>query len=128
MSANSKQLFLIDGLGALLSAFMIGIVLATFEPVFGVPQPVTNVLAIIPVVFAIYSLGCYWLLRKNWQQYLRLIAIANLLYCCLTAGLVIYHYQSLTLWGLLYFIGEIVVVVTLAGVELKTAVGLTANQ
>ncbi|AQG79762.1 hypothetical protein [Spirosoma montaniterrae] len=64
------------------------------------------------------------LVKQSWKPYLRLIAIANLLYCGLTAGLMIYFYQRLTVWGLAYFVAEIIVVAGLALVELKTAVNL----
>ena len=52
---------------------------------------------------------------------MRAIAIANLLYCGLTLGLVIYLHRELTPLGMLYFGSEIVIIVGLAIVELKRA-------
>lgn len=117
---NPKQLFLIDGLGALLSAFMLGIVLVQFENT-GMPKNILYVLAFIPCVFAVYSFFNFLKKPQNWQHYLRIIAISNLLYCCLIIGLMIYLYEKLTILGFLYFIGEIIVVVTLSMIELKAA-------
>lgn len=119
MTVSPKQLFLVDGLGAVLSAFLIGIVLAGFESIFGMPQEVTYFLSIIPCLYAIYSFTCFRLIQKNWKPYLRFIALANLLYGCLTIGLVIYFYPHVTGWGLLYFIGEVIIIIGLAAIELK---------
>lgn len=119
MTASPKTLFLIDCLGALLSAFLVGIILTRFESDFGLPRKAAFYLSIIPCVYAIYSFMGFLLIKENWKPYLRIIALANLLYCCLTISLVIYFYQHLTALGLLYFVGEVVVIVGLAFVELK---------
>ncbi len=118
---SPKYLFLIDGLGALLSAFMLGVPLVYFEEHFGMPRNILYGLAFIPCVFAVYSLFCYGRLPANWRPYLRGIAILNLLYCCLTATCMVLMYSKLTLLGLLYFGGEIIIVVALALIELRVA-------
>ena len=58
---------------------------------------------------------------ENWKPYMKIIAVANLMYVCLTAGLIVYLYQKLTILGLTYFVLEIIVVIILAILELKTA-------
>lgn len=78
-------------------------------------------LAFIPCLFCIYSFVCFWRIRENGSPYLKIIAVANLLYCCLTAGLVIYFRQQLTALGILYFVLEMVVITVLSIVELKIA-------
>lgn len=118
MRSKPKQLFLIDALGAVLTASLLSGVLANFERTFGMPQKVLYGLSLIAVFFAIYSFSCYFRDLKNWQPYLKAIAIANLSYCCLTAGLMVYFYQKLTLLGVLYFIGEIIIIVCLSIFEL----------
>lgn len=114
-----RKLFLVDSLGALLSAILLGLVLARFEPTFGMPQNVLYVLAVIPCIFSIYSFFCFFKNIRKWQLYMKIIAIANMLYCCLTLSLMMYFYQKLTVLGLLYFGLEIIVVVVLAFIELK---------
>lgn len=52
---------------------------------------------------------------------MKIIATANLLYCCLTAGLIVVYYQELTVWGLTYFVLEMAVIVVLAAIEWQTA-------
>lgn len=118
---NPRKLFLIDCLGALLSAVLYGAVLAQFEDTFGMPPKVLYTLSILAGVYAIFSGSCYLANLKKWEPFLRIIALANLLHCCLTIGLVVAYYQEITSLGLLYFAGELVIVTSLAIVELKTA-------
>jgi hypothetical protein len=114
-----KNLFLIDGLGALLTAFFLFVILRTFYEYFGMPQMILTYLSVIALIFSFYSLACFFLLDINWRPFLRIISIANLLYCILTFGLVIYHHQSITLLGITYFLAEIILVCGLVFVELK---------
>ena len=114
-----RKLFLVDGLGALLSCIWLGIILVQFEQAFGMPKRVLYILATISMVFCIYSIACWAMVRKSWRRYLRMIAIANLLYCCLTIGMVLYHWHYLTAIGIIYFEVEIILVVILAYTELK---------
>lgn len=116
-----KKLFLIDSLGGLLSAIMLGFVLVRFENTFGMPHQVLYILARLAFIFFIYSLLCFLSKMRNWRPYLKFIAICNLMYCGLTIGLVIYLYQELTILGLLYFVIEILVITFLAIIELRTA-------
>lgn len=116
-----QKLFLVDSLGALLSAILLGLILTRFEQTFGMPQNVLYILAVIPCIFAIYSFFCFLSKTANWRPLMKIIAIANLLYCCLTAGLMVYFYQQLTVLGLFYFVLELIIVSILAIIELKTA-------
>ena len=87
------------------------------------PTRVLYVLAAIACVFALYSFLCFWRKPKNWRPYLKMIAVANLMYACLTLGLVIFLYSQLSIFGLAYFGLELVVVVLLAITELTLAGG-----
>ncbi len=118
---NPKRVFLADGLGALLSAFLLGIVLVRFESSFGMPKNTLYILAILAGFFAAYSFACYFFVDKIWKPYLKAIAFANLLYCCLTLGLTLYFYTALTTLGVVYFFAEIGVIITLVIIEFKTA-------
>jgi hypothetical protein len=118
---NYKNLFLIDSIGALLSALMLIVLFVGFETTFGVLSKVVYFLAIIPCVFSLYSFIGFLGKVQNWRHYMKIIAIANLLYCCLTLGLVFYFHQDLSIWGITYFILEIITVTILATIELKVA-------
>ena len=125
MKVTPKKLFLIDCIGALLSALLLGIVLVQFESSFGMPRKVLYPLSIIAFVFSIYSFISYLLFNKNWKLYLKIIGFANFLYCLLTVGLVFSFYKELTIPGLNYFFIEIGIILLLSSVELKTAFSST---
>jgi hypothetical protein len=114
-----KKLFLIDSLGALLTALLVGVMIANLEHIFGMPQAIAHGLGLIAFLFAIYSFMCFLLINVNWRPFLRGIAFANLSYCIITAGLVVYLFQELTNLGIIYFLSEKVVVIVLVSIELK---------
>ncbi len=117
LSSKHNNLFLIDGIGALISTFFLGIVLVQLESYIGIPVSILYVLAGIALVFAAYSLSCYALTPNKWSSYLKAIAIANSMYCFLTLGLVIYFYNQLTLLGLMYFLLEITIIILIVRME-----------
>lgn len=119
-SLNPKKLFLIDCLGGVLTALLLGLVLATFETTFGMPRGVLYPLSFMAGTYALYSFVCYRVMPKNWQPYLKIIAFANLAYCCLTLGLIFYFYQQLTVLGIIYFLLEVVIIIGLAVMEFRT--------
>lgn len=129
LTLNPKKLFLVDGSGALLTAFFLFAILRTFNEYFGMPKPILDILSIIALAFSVYSFCCYFLVKNNWQPFLRAISIANLLYCCLTTGLVIYNYPRLTILGVSYFVIEIILVCGLVFLEIAALIrtGRRAN-
>jgi peptidoglycan/LPS O-acetylase OafA/YrhL len=114
-----RKTFLIDGLGAVLSVFMLGFVLPRFQSTFGMPKQALYFLSLTASIFAIYSLACYLGNPKKPRNYLKAIAIANLLYCCVSIGFIIYFYSEITFLGLIYFLIEKIVVAFLAITELQ---------
>jgi hypothetical protein len=121
MHINSKNIFLIDGLGALLTAFLTGAILIFFVEYFGMPQNILVTLVAVACIFAVYSLTCHFLKPKNWRLFLVFIAILNLVYCAVLAGFAIHFAVRLTLLGISYFTAEVMVVLILVYVELCVA-------
>lgn len=117
ISDQPKIIFLIDGVGALVSAIFLGVILIQLKAIIGMPEDILIPLALIALVFAGYSLGNAFRMQKEWKRYLRIIAIANLLYCLLTLGLVTYHFSFLGTLGLIYFILEILIIIVLVKLE-----------
>jgi hypothetical protein len=115
--SNPKNILLIDGLGALLTAFLLGTILTRLEEYFGMPSKVLYSLSIIACVYAVYSIYCHFFVDGDWRPFVRVIAIANLVYCCITVGIVIVFYQALTILGWVYFLGEILIIVGLVCIE-----------
>ncbi len=110
---NKKYLFLIDGVGALLTAFMLGAVLTNFEEYFGMPQNILYYLSGIALIFSIYSLSCFAFNFKNLKLLLKIIIFANLFYCFLSAALVFFLFDKLTTLGIIYFVLELIVIIVL---------------
>ncbi len=123
-SLKPKNLFLLDGIGAFLSAFLLAVVLVRLDHIIGMPPMALYILALFPVIFLIYDFCCYFWVKEKWVPYIKMIAIANLLYCMISISAVIYHYQKLTQLGITYFLLEVVVIIFLVRIELKTATSL----
>lgn len=121
LARNPQKLFLIDSLGAMLTAIFLFIVLRYFNEYVGMPQAILTFLSVIAVFFCIYSLACFFFLEKNWVLFIRLIGIANLLYAILTIGILTMYYPRLTIIGISYFLIEIAVICGLVYIELKVA-------
>ncbi len=117
---NPSKIFLIDGIGACISALFLGLLLPTFEAYFGMQKNVLYGLATVASILAIYSLSCYFFKVKNGRLFLKIAAFANILYCCISLILMLYFYQKLTILGLAYFLLEKIVVLILVIFEIKT--------
>lgn len=125
--SNIKKLFLLDGVGALVSALLLGFVLPNFPAEFGVFFVFLPYLAAIALVLAIYSLTCAGLNLLK-PIFLRGIVLANLAYCLLTISLVIYAYPALSPFGLIYFIAEILIILFLLKIEWQSLKAMEASQ
>lgn len=111
------KIFLIDALGALVTAFILGVVFTHYQEYIGMPREILISLSLIALVFCIYSFSSFLMLKRNWKPFLKAITIANLLYCLITTALMILFSHQLTALGFVYFIGEIIVIGVLVYVE-----------
>ena len=119
LKENPEYIFVIDGIGALLSAFLLGVVLVRFEAVFGIPASALYFLASFPMLFALFDLISYLgRSNKSWKN-LRAIAILNILYCLVSLLVGIYHHERLTVLGWAYLLIEILIVLFLAKIEFQ---------
>lgn len=116
---TGKQLFLLDGAGAVLSALMLGAVLLPWQSFFGMPVNALRLLTVIAIAFACYSWSCYFLVKADWRVYLRVIMLANVLYALLSAGMVYGHFGELTVAGLAYFLLELIVLAAVIYLEYR---------
>ena len=116
MTLDGKSVFLLDGAGALLSLLLLGLVLPLLQTWVGMPINVLFLLAVWALGYGIYSFSCYGF-AKNRRFWLRNLIIANLVYCAATLGLVIFHYEVMTLLGMVYFGLEAVVIFAVVSVE-----------
>lgn len=123
---NPRRLFLIDGVGAVISVILLGIVLVEFEQIFGIPRQILYFLAIFPCIYAIYDFFCLAKEPIRIGAFLKAIAVMNLCYSFLSVGLAIYRYGDLTIFGWIFIVLENLTVVTLAYVEYKVAKKLSS--
>ena len=117
LNNNPQNIFLIDGFGAMLTAFMLFAILRPFQEYFGMPKDILTLLSLIALAFTVYSISCYFFLTGNWKPFLFGISIANFLYCCLTLGLVYLFHTELTGLGVAYFLAEVMLVMGLVLLE-----------
>lgn len=119
ITTNPKQLFLLDSIGALVTTILLSLVLANLESTFGMPQKTLYILSIPAAIYFLYSLLCYVRLTKNWRPYLQIIATANTFYCTLSLGMMYFNFDKLTTLGVVFFVGEIIIIMILVAIELK---------
>jgi hypothetical protein len=107
------MVFLVDGLGALLTATFIYLLMTFFIDWVRLPYEVLRILALVALGLAAYSLSCHFFLKGNKRNWLIVIIIANLCYVLATAVLILVYYDRIKLPGLIYFLSEFVVVFVL---------------
>jgi hypothetical protein len=116
-TALTDKIFLLDGLGAALSAVFLGVVLVRLEKFIGMPPSTLYALAGLALVLSGYSLICHFFVTAGRKNLLRIIIAANLLYCLLTLLLMFVHCADLTAWGWTYFSLEILVILAVVRLE-----------
>ena len=116
-----KILFILDGIGALLSAFMLAIILPKLEPIIGIPSEALQVLATFAVLIVIYDVVNVMDKNTKLKPRLRAVAHFNIVYILLSIAVVIYYNETVSFWGWAYFIGELTIIAVLAIVEKKTS-------
>ena len=121
MTMPAKTLFLIDAAGAFATTLLLSQVLTRYESLFGMPVHVLLSLAGIALCFLIYSTTCYFFVDETPAKFLTVIAAANAIYCILTLGLMIIYSNTLTWLGYAYFIGEILIILSLVRLEFRAS-------
>ena len=116
-----KQWFIIDGVGACLSALLLLTVLWNLQELFGIPTRVLMLLVVPPVIFAAYDAYCWFSQSSFAARRLRNMAMANLAYIGFSLSLLLLHLDEITTWGVLYLVGEMIVVFILYLLEWKVS-------
>jgi hypothetical protein len=115
--SNPRGIFLIDGIGAIISAFFL-FVLSRFKEI-DIPVSILHYLIFIALIFAVYSFSCYFFQVKNWRAFLKVIALGNTFYGLTTLILIFYLYNQLSIFGISYFMVELLVLALLVQLEFK---------
>jgi hypothetical protein len=118
---KGHNLFLIDAIGAFISAVFL-FILYIFQEFIGLPKNVLVSFICIAVVFSIYSVSIYFTKPVHWPLYLKIIATLNMGYCLFTLYQMVKNSDSLTLYGYLYFLPEMILISGLSIYEFKNAI------
>lgn len=121
MPDRIRLIFFIDFIGALVSAFMLAIVLPNFESYIGMPKHILYGLGASALSFALFSGFCYFLKPSRWRLALRTIALGNGCYCLASLVCMALFWAPLTTLGVFYFVSEKIIVITLVGIEVYHA-------
>ena len=128
LAEKPKTLFLLDGFGAFLTAILLFAVLRNLNEYFGMPIHILTYLSVTAACLGIYSIACFLFLKENWMPFIKAISIFNLFYCILTSILVVVYFPMLTRICIMYFVGEIILVLVLAYIELNVATQINKKQ
>lgn len=120
-SEKQKTLFLIDSVGAFMTAFSLFVIVRQFYEYFGMPKNELTYLSVIAVFYGIYSAACFLFLKVELTAFIKFIGIANLIYCALTIVLLIKYCHLLTIVGTTYFLVEIAIICGLSYIEFHVA-------
>lgn len=118
---NPNTIFLLDGFGAIISAFLLGVISSQFKNHFGIPVQLFYILAFLPCLLALFDLYCFFRITKEKIEFLKILAFLNLFYCFIALGLALSFYKEITYFGWTYIFLEIVIVISIASLEYRTA-------
>jgi hypothetical protein len=114
---NLKNIFLLDGSGAVLSAVVTGLLLPSFSGLLGLAPNAFYSLAVFPLIYAVYSFSCFFLVNQKKPWMLLTIIVANLFYCVVSASVLLLS-KTITSWGRGLLVMEIVVIIAVVAFEL----------
>jgi hypothetical protein len=117
---KGHKIFLIDAVGAVVSVVLL-FLLYSFDEFFGMPKCVIKIFICIATAFFVYSATTCFIRPENWRFYLKIIAVLNISYCLFTIYQILQNLDTLTLYGYIYFIAEILVILILSTYELNNA-------
>ncbi|WP_375583974.1 hypothetical protein [Cyclobacterium xiamenense] len=122
MAITTKNLLLLDGIGALITATLLSQVVARYEPLFGMPKSIVYLLSVVALGFAVFSLSSHLLVKHRLSRYLGVIIWANISYCLATAALLFVYREQLSGLGITYFVAEIIVILLLVYLEYQKGI------
>ncbi|KAB2918285.1 MAG: hypothetical protein F9K23_03835 [Bacteroidetes bacterium] len=120
-SAKPQRLLLIDSIGAAVTVALLLGVVKTNPLLFGVPPTIINYLSAIAVVFCLYSLTSYFAPNNKHKLLLKIISVANATYAIITWVTLGYNLAGITTLGVIYFLSESAIILTLVYIEFNVA-------
>lgn len=121
LTSNPKKMFLLDGIGALLTGILLIAAVIPLHKEFGIPQRALYWLFAIACIFSMYSFCCAYFKSGQRPSLLKVISVANCFYCILIVTLLINFINTVTVLGFAYFSGEIIIIIVLVSIEIRIA-------
>ena len=116
---TERTMFICDGIGALLSALMLGIVLPEFQSLVGLPTSILHLLAGLASLYAVYDFCCLrWVDHRN-PRWLSGVIVANLSHLVLTLRYLWVYRSDIQIFGVAYFVGELLVILVIVIYQVK---------
>ncbi len=111
-----KKLLLIDGIAALLAGTLVLIFSYRLSVFFNLPRNLLQILAIISVAYSVYSIR---LARgkTHSRNLVYFLVVANVVYTLFALCIVVYYFNTATVYGTVYFLAEAIFIGTLAYLE-----------
>ena len=116
-----KKLFLLDAIGAFLTATFIGVIMRNNLGTFGLPTQEAVVMTFIAYSFFCFSGICYLFVKNKQYKYIFIIATANSLYVLLSFFIFFNHFKDLTPFGIMYLLSEMATIILLVTLEFSIA-------
>jgi hypothetical protein len=119
LKENPRKIFLIDLAGACFSFIIVAFIVGIWPQLFGITIPVIKTMMALAFIFGMYSYKCYNSKTINWRNHLAVLAFANMLYILFIMIVLFIKATELTGLGVLYLIGEMVIIGILVRVEMR---------
>jgi len=120
LAKKPRSVFSIDAYGAFLTTLFLGfMIIFKSQLQLKMPSKYLFLLAFIATIFSVYSFLCSYFVRDKWQLFLKIIVFSNSLYCFLITGMLLFFHNQLSVLELIYFSGELSVLLFLILFELK---------
>lgn len=116
MKLDNKNIFLVDGVGATLSALSTGLLLPLLYQWTGVPIQVSMPLALMGLLFAACSVSCFWLAKQPGPALLIAIMAANMFYCVVSIAIIV-SLDGIKDWGRAFLFAEVLAVASVISLE-----------
>jgi hypothetical protein len=124
----ARSIFIIDGIGAILTSLFMFFLLAPNHDFIGIPKHHLVTFGKIAVVLGFYSFSTFFGFKRPGPLFFYLISFFNLGYLLYTTTILIHQIHLVKIWGWLYFSGEIAILFALIVVEWQTARNVSSSS
>lgn len=118
MKLNIGNIFLLDGIGALLSFLGTGLIFPIFSSELGIPVETFYLLATFPTIYCLYSLICHFFVSQKKLWMLIFIMMLNLLYCFFSVS-ILFKLDEVTVLGYALILGEVSIILGVVFIEYR---------